>query len=109
MITRTIPPTSLSPTVFDALRDPTRFNLRYETVWFNELLLCGSVVAGRGARLLSQHISQQEIFAPSSKETALACSASFEYRSDGQFREFGLPIRDDWQQRLVARSGLPAQ
>ena len=24
---------------YNALRDPTRFNLRYETVWFNELLL----------------------------------------------------------------------
>jgi tetratricopeptide (TPR) repeat protein len=27
---------------FNALRDPTRFNLRYETVWFNELLLANT-------------------------------------------------------------------
>src|SRR5207244_13152494 len=46
---------------YDALRDPTRFNLRYETVWFNELLLA-NLLAPVGAGSVSQDISQQEYF-----------------------------------------------
>ena len=41
------------------MRDPTRFNLRYETVWFNELLLANLLSPVGGGRL-SQHVSQQE-------------------------------------------------
>src|SRR5437660_5204768 len=44
---------------FDALRDPTRFNLRYETVWFNELLLA-NILAPVGGGRLAQNVSQQE-------------------------------------------------
>ncbi len=44
---------------YNHLRDPTRFNLRYETVWFNELLLA-NLLAPIGAGRLSQHVSQQE-------------------------------------------------
>ena len=44
---------------YNELRDPTRFNLRYETVWFNELLLA-NLLAPIGAGRLSQHVSQQE-------------------------------------------------
>ena len=44
---------------FNELRDPTRFNLRYETVWFNELLLANLLSPVGGGRL-SQHVSQQE-------------------------------------------------
>lgn len=44
---------------FNQLRDPTRFNLRYETVWFNELLLA-NLLAPVGAGRLSLHVSQQE-------------------------------------------------
>jgi len=44
---------------YNELRDPTRFNLRYETVWFNELLLA-NMLAPVGAGRLSQHLSQQE-------------------------------------------------
>jgi tetratricopeptide (TPR) repeat protein len=44
---------------FNELRDPTRFNLRYETVWFNELLLA-NILAPVGGGRLSQHVSQQE-------------------------------------------------
>jgi Tfp pilus assembly protein PilF len=40
-------------------RDPTRFNLRYETVWFNELLLANLLSPIGGGRL-SQQVSQQE-------------------------------------------------
>jgi tetratricopeptide (TPR) repeat protein len=44
---------------YNDLRDPTRFNLRYETVWFNELLLANLLAPVGGGRL-SQHVSQQE-------------------------------------------------
>src|ERR1051326_6863231 len=44
---------------YNELRDPTRFNLRYETVWFNELLLA-NILAPVGGGRLSQHVSRQE-------------------------------------------------
>lgn len=44
---------------FDALRDPTRINLRHETAWFNEQLLA-SLLAPVGGGPLSQYVSQQE-------------------------------------------------
>ncbi len=44
---------------FDALRDPDRVSLRYETVWFNELLLA-YLLAPVGGGPLSQFVSQQE-------------------------------------------------
>ena len=44
---------------FNQLRDPTRFNLRYETPWFGELLLA-NLLSPVGATPLSQHVSQQE-------------------------------------------------
>ncbi len=44
---------------YNDLRDPTRFNLRYETVWFNELLLA-NILSPVGGGRLSQHLSQQE-------------------------------------------------
>ena len=44
---------------FDALRDPTRVNLRHETAWFNELLLA-SLLAPVGGGPLSQYVSQHE-------------------------------------------------
>jgi len=44
---------------YNQLRDPTRFNLRYQTVWLNELLLA-NLLSPVGAGRLSQHVSQQE-------------------------------------------------
>jgi len=70
---------------FDALRDPTRFNLRYETVWFNELLLA-NMFAPAGAGLLSQHLSQQEYTSLFDRQR-LNFLTTTEYRSDGQYRE----------------------
>ena len=70
---------------FDALRDPARFNLRYETPWFNELLLA-NILSPVGAGVLSQNISQQEysrLFAANQ----LNVFNSTEARSDGQVRE----------------------
>lgn len=70
---------------FNALRDPTQFNLRPETVWFNELLLANLLSPVDGGNL-SQNISQQEysrLFAAD----RLGFSSDTEYRSDGQIRE----------------------
>jgi len=44
---------------FDALRDPRRISLRYETPWFNELLLA-NLLSPVGGGPLSQFVSQQE-------------------------------------------------
>lgn len=44
---------------YDALRDPDRILLRYETPWFNELLLA-NMLAPVGGGPLSQFVSQQE-------------------------------------------------
>lgn len=70
---------------YDAMRDPTRFNLRYETVWFNEVLLA-NILSPVGAGLLSQTVSQQEYGSLFERERFRMTSAS-EYRSDGQFRQ----------------------
>jgi len=70
---------------FDALRDPARFNLRYETVWFNELLLA-NLLSPVGAGLLSQNISQQE-YTSLFEHNRLGLLTSTEVRSDGQYRE----------------------
>lgn len=70
---------------YDALRDPTRFNLRYETVWFNELLLANLLSPVGGGRL-SQAVSQQEY---SSLLTAdgFGIANSTTVRSDKMFSE----------------------
>ncbi len=70
---------------YNALRDPTRFNLRYETVWFNELLLA-NILSPVGAGLLSQNISQQE-YSRLFEANRLGLLTSTEVRSDGQYRE----------------------
>jgi len=70
---------------FDALRDPTRFNLRYETPWFNELLLA-NLLSPVGGTPLSQNISQQE-YARLFDQDRIGLGSSTEYRSDGQVRE----------------------
>lgn len=44
---------------FDSLRDPKRIELRYETPWFNELLLA-NLLSPVGGGPLSQFVSQQE-------------------------------------------------
>src|SRR5207237_7559956 len=70
---------------YDALRDPTRFNLRYETVWFNELLLA-NLFAPVGGGVFSQNLSQQE-YGRLFERDRLRLSRSTEYRSDGEWRE----------------------
>src|SRR5258706_15833043 len=46
---------------YNELRDPTRFNLRYETVWFNELLLA-NLLSPIGACLLFMHFSYHRYY-----------------------------------------------
>jgi hypothetical protein len=70
---------------FDRLRDPTRFNLRYETVWFNELLLA-NLLAPVGAGIFAQNISQQE-YSRLFDVKKLGLTTTTDYRSDGQYRE----------------------
>ena len=70
---------------YDALRDPTRFNLRQETAWFNELLLA-DLLAPVGAGTFSPNISQQEYSRLFAAE-GVALSTVSDYRSDGQWRQ----------------------
>jgi tetratricopeptide (TPR) repeat protein len=67
----------------DALRDPTLFNLRYETAWINELLLA-NLLAPVGAGALSQSITQQE-YSKLFENNLPGFTSDTSYRSDGQF------------------------
>ena len=69
---------------YDAFRDPTRFHLRYETVWFNELLLA-NILAPVGAGALSQNISQQEYFRLF-EARRFGLVSDTRYRGDDQYR-----------------------
>jgi len=70
---------------YNALRDPTRFNLRYETLWFSEWLLA-SLLSPVGGTPLSQHVSQQE-YVRLFEHDRVGLSTDSSYRSDGQYRE----------------------
>ena len=70
---------------FDALRDPTRIQLRYETPWFNELLLA-NLLSPVGGGSLSQFVSQQE-YSSLFEADGVHVSSLTEWRSDGIFRE----------------------
>jgi Tfp pilus assembly protein PilF len=70
---------------YNDLRDPTRFNLRYETVWFNELLLA-NILSPVGAGQLSQEISQQEYSRLFEADGVHAASFT-DGRSDGMIHE----------------------
>ena len=70
---------------YNALRDPTRFNLRYETAWFNELLLA-NLLSPVGGTPLSQNISQQE-YARLFEVNRVGLASDSQFRTDGQFHE----------------------
>ncbi len=70
---------------YDALRDPTRFNLRYETPWFSEWLLA-TLLSPVGGTPLAQHISQEEYVRFFNRDR-LGLVSQTEYRSDGIVRE----------------------
>ena len=83
---------------FNALREPTRSNLRYETVWFSEMLLA-NLLAPVGGTPLSQSLSSHE-YSRLFERNRLGLDTATEYRSDGQFREtasqFGRYDRFGW-------------
>jgi Tfp pilus assembly protein PilF len=70
---------------YNALRDPTGFNLRYETAWFNELLLA-NLLAPVGADRLSQTLSYQE-YSKLFESDGPGFADLTSWRSDGQFNQ----------------------
>jgi outer membrane receptor protein involved in Fe transport len=70
---------------FNQLRDPTRFNLRYETPWFGELLLA-NLLSPVGATPLAQNISQQEYSRLFARDR-VGLSSDTLVRSDRQVQE----------------------
>ncbi|MAA55732.1 MAG: hypothetical protein CMK43_11370 [Porticoccaceae bacterium] len=69
---------------FDALRDRKRIELRYETPWFNELLL-SNLLSPVGGGQLSQFVSQQE-YSKLLEEDGIGGSFSSEWRSTEELR-----------------------
>jgi tetratricopeptide (TPR) repeat protein len=70
---------------YNALRDPKRINLRYETPWFNELLLA-NLLAPVGGGPLSQFVSEQE-YSKLFEANRFGISSTSTYFSSGELRE----------------------
>jgi Flp pilus assembly protein TadD len=70
---------------FDALRDPELVSLRYQTAWFNELLLA-NLLSPVGGGPLSQYVSQQEYSKLFAADGAGGSSLT-EWRSAGYFSQ----------------------
>lgn len=70
---------------YNALRDPKRINLRYETPWFNELLL-SNLLSPVGGGPLSQFVSEQE-YSKLFEADRLGISSTSSYFSTGEIRE----------------------
>ena len=70
---------------YNALRDPRRINLRYETPWFNELLLA-NLLAPVGGGPLSQFVSEQE-YSKLFEADRFGISSTSTYLSTGELRE----------------------
>lgn len=70
---------------YNALRDPKRINLRYETQWSNELLLA-NLLSPVGGGPLSQYVSEQE-YSKLFEADRLGISSTTTYLSTGEIRE----------------------
>jgi tetratricopeptide (TPR) repeat protein len=70
---------------YNALRDPKRINLRYETPWFNELLLA-NLLAPVGGGPLSQYVSEQE-YSKLFEADRFGISSTTTYFTTGEIRE----------------------
>jgi tetratricopeptide (TPR) repeat protein len=70
---------------YNALRDPNRINLRYETPWFNELLLA-YLLSPVGGGPLSQFVSEQE-YSKLFEADRFGISSTTEVLTDGKIRE----------------------
>lgn len=92
---------------YDAYRDPSRFNLRYETVWFNELLLA-NLLAPAGAGAFSPNLGQQE-YSRLFESRGVGLDLTTLVRSDddlrqwathwGRFNRFDYSLDLDYQER----------
>lgn len=85
---------------FDALRDPNRVSLRFETAWFNEQLLA-FLLSPVGGGPLSQFISQQE-YSKLLAADGFAGNSITEWREHGVFsQELSLVLnRGSWNAGL---------
>lgn len=70
---------------YNALRDPTRILLRYETPWFNELLL-SNLLSPVGGGPLSQYVTEEE-YSKMFQKDGFGGSSTFNYYSFGEFEE----------------------
>jgi tetratricopeptide (TPR) repeat protein len=70
---------------YNALRDPKRINLRYETPWFNELLLA-NLLSPVGGGPLSQYVSEQE-YSKLFESDRFGIASTSTYLSTGEWRE----------------------
>jgi len=70
---------------YNALRDPTRILLRYETPWFNELLL-SNLLSPVGGGPLSQFVTEQE-YSKMFEQDGFGAASDFTYLSYGEYRE----------------------
>ena len=70
---------------FDALRDPSRFNLRHESEWFNEHLLSVLLAPVDGSSL-SQNLSQQE-YSRAFVADRFGGASTTDYQSSGEFHQ----------------------
>ncbi|MFL6526910.1 MAG: TonB-dependent receptor domain-containing protein [Chthoniobacterales bacterium] len=70
---------------YNALRDPHRINLRYETPWFNELLL-SNLLSPVGGGPLSQFVSEQE-YSKMFEADRFGLSSTTSYLSHGAVTE----------------------
>jgi tetratricopeptide (TPR) repeat protein len=68
-----------------ALLDPTQFNLRYDTAWFNELLLA-NILAPVGGGRLSQQVSQQD-YSRLLEADGPGLASSSDARTDGMLHQ----------------------
>ncbi|MGD0411973.1 MAG: hypothetical protein ABSC18_09730, partial [Verrucomicrobiota bacterium] len=67
------------------LLDPTQYNLRYDTVWFNELLLA-NILSPVGGGRLSQQVSQQD-YSKLFATDGMGIASSTETRTDGELHQ----------------------
>jgi len=72
---------------YNALRDPTRILLRYETPWFSELLL-SNMLSPVGGGPLSQFVSEQE-YSKMFQQDGFGINSVTQYLSNGQWYEVG--------------------
>ncbi len=86
---------------YNALRDPTRVLLRYETAWFNELLV-SNLLSPVGGGPLSQFVSEQE-YSKLFEHDGLGISNGDGLLQHGRAARDGLAIRAVWQHELRAR------